>query len=281
MAISRVKPAGWGYGVKLQSSEANQLDTNLTHCFDKINGDTITGETVIDGYNLTISAPGKLQAEKIDLQDTVIEGVSSLNSEFSLDGTINLIGDVTMSNSPLANELTLYSAGSINYSDSSGGVPIGMDGYRTFLPSRYYPYSGWQVEASGYITNLTHAATDYVLYDIVVPYNATIKEVHVYIKPVNSHTDLPVTRPQVKLVKTYYDYDTTVIASATDPSTSIGEFNVSHVISMTGINHTAADTKTSVYKVVLYPEAGAESIPNMLAMGCRVLLTVKQQDPFI
>lgn len=61
MAITRVKPAGWGVGEKLTSSQMNDVDANVLKALDKRSGetDTLSSVVTVDGQ-LALSAGGSI-----------------------------------------------------------------------------------------------------------------------------------------------------------------------------------------------------------------------------
>lgn len=286
MAISRVKPAGWGYAVKLSSSEANQLDTNLTRCFDKVNGDTITGETVVDGYNLTIFAPGKLQAEKIDLQDTELEGTTAI-SEVTLRGAIAISsnGDVSLTgetsiDAPWVTTPTIKSSGYLQYSSSAiTGSSFAVDGYRTYAPTDASDYSKWSLLVTGGFKTSAAAGSTFVRILLNnLPDAAVIKEVNVYIEPNTGHSGLPAAMPAMALYRHHYNSGgASLIANVTDSSASVLAYETPHPLTLSSLSHTV-DAQNYKYFLYVAPESSTNELTNFIVRSARIHFQISQQN---
>src|SRR5688572_24244452 len=97
MTISRAKPAGWGVGDKLTSSEANTIDINTTKALDKSSGATDTLES-----NVACSGAGRIRKSYVVGADA--------NTTYTLAGGNSII-DAASATLTAAREYTLSNTG--------------------------------------------------------------------------------------------------------------------------------------------------------------------------
>jgi len=254
--FTKTNPAGWSFGSKLTSQQANDIDGKTAQALDKSPaGDTLTG---VVGF----SGAGQINANQTaSILSTVTHGIQTSG----VGGIESLIqGGIALSGG--GNDEITYTVPRTKNRRFPMGMVLGQ-----------FPTAGWTsvnaTPAASYLQSIsTTLGGGIVLGPLRLHHGASLVSIRIYVKVAGPHTGgLPAQLPIVSVYK--QDASLNALADVLVASGSPNPVNAAAWDATTFWDvpcPTTVDNTTFYYTLFLQDEFGANSVVNNRYLGIRV-----------
>lgn len=117
----------------------------------------------------------------------------------------------------------------------------------------------------------------FMTYDLDLPHNAVLNEIHIIVDPASGHANLPTNKPSISLISNVIATNTSSTVNGTDGSASVISYETPHLISITGLNLTINRTTTR-YILRFIGESSTNALPNLNVYGAYTVCTITEMD---
>jgi hypothetical protein len=272
-----------GSGVSFSGSA--QTTSGSTFTFNGNSSHTSgSSETFLSGSSLLLNFGSTLTSAGT----TTLNGVTNVNGSISLNGTttttgvlncngpINLIGSTSVSGSLTATtsavtmaDFTLTGTNKVKLVSRTYTRKIGA------IMERAIPTDWDSVVGAGGIFETSSVVGAQGFFPIRLPSGAIISSIRLYIAPA-MHVNLPASMPIIQLVSVS-NGASTLIATQTDPSTTVAAYNAYHAIQLSGLGYTVNNNNESL-RLLIITELGAGSVSDCQVWDAEVTFSVTSID---
>jgi hypothetical protein len=216
-------------------------------------------------------------------------GTTSINGTYIINGTgTQSAGSLSLSNATMSGTTRLKVASrpitrvvnnpfSTTYTtkiiDKNEFVPIEATDIDVYIP---------HFTTNGTLGNPTQKETDAgqvpaIFYELDLPHNAVLNEVHVMVDPPGSHAGMPSNKPSIRLHTINVTNNGGSFVPGLDATANLAAYEVPHEISITGQSITI-DRTVNRYVLKVFGETGTNALPGMNIYGAWTVCTITEYD---